>query len=69
MLNYLEKDRQGLERLVENADVHIYASLTYHNGNTDPGEFFLDNDIIHRLSEMKLRIAFHIWAKGIFFKE
>ena len=69
LLDYLEQDRQGLERLVENADVHIYASLTYHNGNTDLGEFFLDNDIIHRLSEMKLRIAFHVSAKGIFFKE
>jgi hypothetical protein len=70
LLDALEKDREGIKKLVDSAFGRIHVNMRFHNGNKMLfGAPKLDNKIIRRLSELDLSIAFELYAEGNFFKE
>ena len=67
LLDYLETDSEGIEKLVSNANGHIQVYSSFHNGNTMIGGHHLEKDHIKRLSKLNLEIDFDISADGNFF--
>ena len=67
LLDYLEKDSEGIEKLVSNANGHIQVYSSFHNGNTIIGGHHLEKDHIKRMCELNLEIDFDISADGNFF--
>lgn len=69
LLNYLEQDKDGVEKLISKADyccINVYSS--FHNGNTMIGGHHLEKEHIKRLYKLNLEIDFDISADGNFFK-
>jgi hypothetical protein len=67
LLNYLEQDREGVEKLVNNANGHIQVYSSFHNGNTLIGGHHIDKDHIRRMGKLNLEIDFDINADGHLF--
>jgi hypothetical protein len=67
LLDYLESDSKGIEKLVSNANGHIQVYSSFHNGNTMIGGHHLEKDHIKRLSKLNLEIDFDISTDGNFF--
>ena len=68
LLNYLEQDKKGIEKLIRNANCYISVGSTFHNGNTMLGGFHINAEQIKRMGELNLAIDFDIYADGNFFK-
>jgi hypothetical protein len=68
LLDFLEQDRVGVRRLVDNADGYVQVAMKFHNGNTMLGGPNLDKEIIRRMSELNLEIDFDLYADGNPFK-
>jgi hypothetical protein len=68
LLDFLEKDKEGVHRLVAIANGHIQVASVFHNGNTMLGGFHLDKHLISRLKALDLEIDFDLYAEGNFFK-
>ncbi len=69
LLDYLEKDKEGVASLVNKAGGHIQVYSSFHNGNTIIGGHHLEKDHIKRMSRLNLEIDFDITADGSFFLE
>lgn len=69
LLDYLEKDSEGISQLVKNANGCIQVKTVFHNGNTILGGHHLDKDIIRRLYSLNLEIDFDLYAEGNFFQD
>jgi hypothetical protein len=70
LLDILEKDRDGIKRLVDTAFGYIQVNMRFHTGNKMLfGAPNLDKKPIKRLSELNLSIGFDLYAEGEFFKE
>ena len=67
LLDFLEQDKEGILKLVNNADGYIQVYSSFHNGNTLIGGHHLDKNQIKRMSQLKLEIDFDISADGNFF--
>ena len=67
LLDYLETDSVGVEKLINNANGHIQVYSSFHNGNTMIGGHHLEKDHIKGLSRLNLEIDFDISADGNFF--
>ena len=67
LLDYLEQDNEGVEKLVNDAGGYIQVYSSFHNGNTMIGGHHLEKDHIKRLSKLNLEIDFDISADGNFF--
>ena len=67
LLDHLEEDSDGIEKLVNNANGHIQVYSSFHNGNTMIGGHHLEKHHIKRLSKLNLEIDFDISADGNFF--
>ena len=68
LLDYLEQDKKGVEKLVEFADGYIQVYSSFHNGNTMIGGHHLEKDQVKRMSKLNLEIDFDITADGNLFK-
>jgi hypothetical protein len=69
LLDFLEKDKEGIIALADKANVQIQVATIFHNGNTMLGGHHLDKDIIKRLAALNLEIDFDLYAEGNFFKD
>jgi hypothetical protein len=70
LLDILEKDKDGIKRLVDTASGYIQVYMRFHVGNkTLFGAPRLDKKTIGRLNELNLSISFELYAEGNFFKE
>lgn len=67
LLDYLEQDKEGVEKLVSKADGYIQVYSSFHNGNTLIGGHHIDKNHIRRMSNLNLEIDFDISADGNFF--
>jgi hypothetical protein len=67
LLAFLEQDKEGVEKLVNNADGYIQVYSSFHNGNTLIGGHYIDKDQIKRMSQLSLEIDFDNSADGNFF--
>lgn len=68
LLDYLEQDKVGVEKLVKDASGYIQVSSSFHNGNTLIGGHHINKDHINRMSKLNLAIDFNNCANGKFFK-
>ena len=67
LLDYLEQDKDGIEKLINNAGGYIQVYSSFHNGNTMIGGHHIHKDHIKRMSNLNLEIDFDISADGNFF--
>jgi hypothetical protein len=67
LLDFLEEDKDGIEKLVTNAGGYIQVYSSFHNGNTLIGGHHIDKNQIKRMSQLNLEIDFDISADGNFF--
>lgn len=67
LLNYLEQDKEGVEKLVNNAGGYIQVYTSFHNGNSMLGGHYITKDQIKRMSKLNLEIDFDISAEGNLF--
>ena len=68
LLDFLERDKEGVESLVNKANGYIQVYSSFHNGNTLIGGHHINLDQIKRMSKLNLEIDFDISADGNFFK-
>lgn len=69
LLDFLEQDKVGVKRLVDNADGYVQVAMKFHNGNTMLGGPSLDKEIIKRMNDLNLAVDFDLYADGNSFKE
>ena len=69
LLDLLETDKQGIKRLVDNADAGISIAMKFHDGNGMFGGPHLDSQTVKRLGDLNLSIDFDLYASGNDFKE
>ena len=68
LLDFLERDVDGIRRLANIADGQIQVVSIFHNGNTMLGGFHLDKHLIGRLNTLEVDIDLDLYAEGRFFK-
>jgi len=68
LLDFLEKDKDGIRKLVNVAHGRIQVASIFHNGNTMLGGFHLSKHLLSRLNALEVEINFDLYAEGRFFK-
>ncbi len=68
LLSYLEKDMEGILKIVEDIDGGIQIASIFHNGNTCLGGHQISKSAIKRIAALNLEINTDLYAKGNFFK-
>jgi hypothetical protein len=69
LLTFLEKDDNGIKRLVSEASGGIAVHTIFHNGTNMLGGFHLDKSDIQRLAALNLEIDFDLYVSGNLFKD
>jgi len=69
LLDFLEQDKDGIKRLVDNANGSIQVAMDIHNANGMIGGPNIDTDNIRRMNDLKLSITFDLYMGGNRFKE
>ena len=64
LLDFLEHDKAGVKRLVDNANGSIKAQIVFHNGNTILGGPQISRRNIQRMASLNLEINFDLYAEG-----
>lgn len=64
LIRELEKDKFGIQKLVENANGYIQVAMEFHNGNGMIGGPNLSQEIIKSLSELNLSVDFDLYVSG-----
>lgn len=64
LLDFLEQDKDGIKRLIDNANGYIQVATYFHNGNGMLGGFHLGKDEIRRMNDMRLEIDFDLYVGG-----
>ncbi|MCD0457726.1 DUF4279 domain-containing protein [Chryseobacterium sp. LC2016-27] len=69
LLDFLERDKEGIKQLVEKTDGYVQVAMEIHNGNGMIGGHNIDIDSIKRMNDLGLSINFDIYVCGNSFKE
>lgn len=69
LLDFLEQDKDGIKRLVDNANGYIQVAMDIHNGNGMIGGHNIDIDAIRRMNDLGLSINFDLYVGGNGFKD
>ncbi len=69
LLDFLEQDKDGIKRLVDNANGYIQVAMDIHNANGMIGGHNIDADDIRRMNDLKLSISFDLYVGGNEFKD
>ena len=64
LLDFLEQDREGIKKLIENASGYIQVVMIFYNGNGCLGGPAINKENIRRMSELGLDIDFDLYAFG-----
>ena len=64
LLDFLEKDKDGVKKLADNADAYISVAMDIHNANGMIGGPHIDKDNGHRISNLNLAIDFDLYLSG-----
>lgn len=64
LLDFLEQDKEGIKRLVDNANGYIMVGMEFHKGDGWLGRHDIDKDDIRRMSDLGLSINFELLASG-----
>ena len=68
LLNYLEQDKIGVTKIVNQASGYIQVAIEFHNGNTMLGGPHINLMNIKRLADLNLEIDFDLYVGGNKFK-
>jgi hypothetical protein len=68
LLNHLEQDKDGIKRLVDNANGYIQVAMDIHNGNGMISGPNIDADDIKRMNDLGLSIDFDLYVGGNSFR-
>jgi hypothetical protein len=68
LLDFLEEDKEGIRKLVDNAEVHIQVVMEFYVHNTILGAAALDRKDLKRIVDLNLQIDFDLHAAGTPFK-
>jgi len=68
LLDYLEQDKVGVAKLVNEASGYIQVAIEFHNGNTMLGGPHIDLEHIKRMANLNLEINFDLYVSGNKFK-
>lgn len=68
LLEFLERDFEGIQRLIENTSLCITIASIFHNGNTHLSGHRLTTELIQRIAKLNLDVDFDLYAKGNFYK-
>jgi hypothetical protein len=63
-LSYLETDKEGIEKLVSNANGYIAVSIEYYIGNTMLGGPTIKSYLLKRIASLSLDIDFDLYVSG-----
>jgi len=69
LLDFLEQDKDGIKRLVDNANGYIQVAMDIHNANGMIGGHNIDIDDIKRMNDLRLSIDFDLYVGGNEFKD
>lgn len=69
LLDILESDKEGIERLARSSNVCIQIAQEFHNGNTMLGGSHIDKESIKRIADLDLPIDFDLYVGGNFYKD
>jgi hypothetical protein len=69
LLDFLDQDKEGILKLIEQTNSQIQVATVFHNGNTMLGGHHLDKETIKRLSFYNLEIDFDLYAEGKFYED
>ncbi|WP_026955609.1 DUF4279 domain-containing protein [Algoriphagus vanfongensis] len=69
LLDFLEQDKEGIKRLVDNANGYIQVAMDIHNANGMIGGYNIDTEDIRRMNDLKLSINFDLYVGGNGFKD
>jgi hypothetical protein len=69
LLDFLEQDKDGIKKLVDNANGYIQVAMDIHNGNGMIGGHNIDTDDIGRMNDLGLSINFDLYVGGNSFKD
>ena len=64
LLNYLEQDKIGVTKIVNQASGYIQVAIEFHNGNTMLGGPHINLMNIKRLADLNLEIDFDLYVGG-----
>ncbi len=64
LIEELEKDKAGIQKLVENGNGYIQVAMEFHNGNGMIGGPNLSEKTLKSLSELNLSIDFDLYVSG-----
>jgi hypothetical protein len=64
LLDFLEQDKEGILKLVENAQGYIQVHMKFHNGNTCLNGFNIGMENIRRMNDLNLSIDFDLYVEG-----
>ncbi|UOE37003.1 DUF4279 domain-containing protein [Chryseobacterium oryzae] len=64
LIEELEKDKSGIQKLSENANGYIQVIMEFHNGNGMIGGPNLSEEIIKSLNGLKLSLDFDFYVSG-----
>ena len=69
LLNFLEEDKEGVRRLVEEANGYIQVAMDIHNANGMIGGPFISRKMVERMNNLGLAIDFDLYVGGNSFLE
>lgn len=69
LLDFLEEDKEGVRRLVAEANGYIQVAMDIHNANGMIGGPFLSRKMVERINNLGLAIDFDLYVGGNLFLE
>ena len=64
LLSFLETDKVGVKKLIDNASACIWVAANIHNGNGMIHGHFINSDSIKRMGNLNLSIDFDLYVSG-----
>lgn len=64
LLDYLDQDKAGVTRLINEASGYIQVAIEFHNGNSMLGGPHIDLALIKRMADLNLEIDFDLYVGG-----
>jgi len=64
LLDFLERDKEGIAKLIDQANGCIQVAIEFHNGNTMLGGPHIDKNSLKRMANLNLEIDFDLYVSG-----
>lgn len=65
LVAYLERDRKGLEKIIQSTHVYIEVVINFEIGNGLVPGYYVDNDLLARIAALGLGVGFDFYVSGV----